>query len=400
MIEAASRNCLGVVEFLLEKGVDVNAVGTDWFGDTALATACDYGHAEVVKVLLEAGADATAHGSIALKLAAEGGYNIIVSTLLDAKAEISTSFINPDGWYFYPPLVAAARSGNVRMAEILLAAGADLEVEGGRAMRDAVKSGHVNMVRLFWRWGAYMDTAELTTMFATAMSHGHMHMMSVLAGAGADLHAIHENDDEVLFRSSPDMVHLLVALEAPHYRVHDSAITRAVRSDNAMVLGELVEIGANVNVQGLLSFAARNGYSECVRILLAGGANIDFRTRASLISFAQSDLPACVNAIAKTGLDIQILAPSYSWRDVQVNYYGTARLLLGAGFKGPGQGASGLLFTLLENAKKAGRADGRFWASEGRIDDYQRRKLVKTVRRENGGRLRLKEGGDGGGSLL
>jgi ankyrin repeat protein len=54
--KAAFAGHTEVVKFLLEKGAEVNAKGTIG-GTTALMVASQNGHAEVVKVLLEKGAD-------------------------------------------------------------------------------------------------------------------------------------------------------------------------------------------------------------------------------------------------------------------------------------------------------------------------------------------------------
>jgi len=71
-----------VVKLLLEAGADVNAKTID--GDTALKWASDYGHTEIVKLLLEAGADVNAKdkwGNTALVKAIDSGYIKIVKLL-------------------------------------------------------------------------------------------------------------------------------------------------------------------------------------------------------------------------------------------------------------------------------------------------------------------------------
>ena len=55
LIEAADNGHLNVVKLLIEKGADVNLKGEAWYGPLHAAAA--KGHIEVVKILLENGAD-------------------------------------------------------------------------------------------------------------------------------------------------------------------------------------------------------------------------------------------------------------------------------------------------------------------------------------------------------
>ncbi len=57
LIVAAFHGRLDLVQYLLERGAEVNVQAS--FGWTALMFAADHGHYEIVKTLLEAGANAT-----------------------------------------------------------------------------------------------------------------------------------------------------------------------------------------------------------------------------------------------------------------------------------------------------------------------------------------------------
>ena len=85
---AASLGHLEVVRLLLEAGADKHAVDTE--GDTALSAAAQEGHLEVVRMLLEAGADkeaALTDGATALHFAAQDGHFEVVRLLLEAGAD-------------------------------------------------------------------------------------------------------------------------------------------------------------------------------------------------------------------------------------------------------------------------------------------------------------------------
>jgi hypothetical protein len=85
---AASAGDLAKVKELLDKGVDVNAA--NHYGGTALAFACDKGHTEVVRLLLERGANANAKDTFynltPIGWAAQKGHRDIVRLLLEKGA--------------------------------------------------------------------------------------------------------------------------------------------------------------------------------------------------------------------------------------------------------------------------------------------------------------------------
>lgn len=72
-----------VIEFLLKRGLDINARNAQ--GETALILAAWYGRADLVEVLLQKGADPnvkTRKGLSALKVASRNGDDRIVNLLL------------------------------------------------------------------------------------------------------------------------------------------------------------------------------------------------------------------------------------------------------------------------------------------------------------------------------
>lgn len=80
---AASEGDIREVKFLLKLGASPNAEGVDGMTN-ALISASQNGHAEVVRLLLEKGADVRRHddqGETALERAREGHYPEIVSML-------------------------------------------------------------------------------------------------------------------------------------------------------------------------------------------------------------------------------------------------------------------------------------------------------------------------------
>ena len=113
-------NINGVDHFIHAEG-DLAAVNAE--GRHALHVSVRYGHVEIVRLLLAAGAAVDARDAdswTALHFAAEAGDTELINILLSAGASVTAS-----DDYRYAPLHLAAREGHDAACEILLAAGAD-----------------------------------------------------------------------------------------------------------------------------------------------------------------------------------------------------------------------------------------------------------------------------------
>jgi ankyrin repeat protein len=136
-----------VVRMLLEKGADVNAkTDTD---TTALFNAILYRRTEVVRILLENGADVhvkTMYGSTTLDMAIWYGDIEIVSMLLENGADV-----NAKGKYGSTALIKASENGHTEVVRMLLEKGADVNIKdnnGSTALMKASKEGRTEIVEL------------------------------------------------------------------------------------------------------------------------------------------------------------------------------------------------------------------------------------------------------------
>lgn len=122
---AASAGDLTKVKKLLDAGVDVNAANR--YGGTALAFAADKGHAAVVDLLLERGANVNAedtfYGSTPLAWAVRHGHAAIVRSLLAKGAKSGPQ-----------ALIAAAGEGHAEVTKVLL----EHDKPGPEALSDAL----------------------------------------------------------------------------------------------------------------------------------------------------------------------------------------------------------------------------------------------------------------------
>ena len=117
-----------IVEYLLTLDPDVNQRTQEENGYTPLALACMDGRAEIVTILLEAGANpslVSTNGFTPIHEATHATNLVIVRQLMDAGADVDSS--GPDG---STPLCWAVVGGNEKLVEMLLEAGADPNVQG------------------------------------------------------------------------------------------------------------------------------------------------------------------------------------------------------------------------------------------------------------------------------
>ena len=150
---------LSEVERLLDNGANPNAVNDG--GGTALMMGAGKGHAEVVKLLLSAGANPNFElynsGKTALYWAVKSGHAEVVKLLLSAEANPNAA--NDDG---ETALMQAVRNGHtdaeyVKIVRMLLSAGANPNVvgsDGWAALMIAAGLGQAEVVKLLLSEGA------------------------------------------------------------------------------------------------------------------------------------------------------------------------------------------------------------------------------------------------------
>jgi ankyrin repeat protein len=186
------------VKLLLARGADVNARAAS--GYTALVVAARHGsNAEVVKLLLKAGAKPEAGPGMAVKNDASAVFNAVtagdlesVQALLDAGAKPG-SRMNVLGRMPYTPLTYATASGNAAVAEVLIGRGADPNEtgpDGFSLLSYAAVTNHVDVVKLLAARGAKVNAADgegmTPLLYAASIDFGDTAVADALLAAGAD----------------------------------------------------------------------------------------------------------------------------------------------------------------------------------------------------------------------
>jgi ankyrin repeat protein len=141
---AARKGDAAAVKAFLDKGVNVNSKTR--YGATALSYACDKGHVEVVKLLIERGADVnsrdTFYGEVPLGWALSKGYAEIVKLLLsNGAAGIERA------------LITGVQTGNAAIVKAVVEKGPKLDTLNSALVR-AYASGNKEIIDLLKKAGA------------------------------------------------------------------------------------------------------------------------------------------------------------------------------------------------------------------------------------------------------
>ncbi|CAH0050248.1 unnamed protein product [Clonostachys solani] len=287
LIAASKQGHDGIVQTLIAAGADVNIDGGSQFG-TALQRASGKGHLQIVQKLLDAGADVDSDGGTdgtALHAAVMKGHWRVVDALLEANASANKAY---PGRYKSPtPLYAAAKLGDRKLVERLLAHGADVDawsVKYGTALIIASSKGHLEVAQLLLDAGADIDLYGRLDGSALyeASSNGHDVVVRKLLAKGANVNAGNP------FLAALQDGHIGIAellrghganIDAPSGHC-SSALSWASREGKAKFVRTLLDYGADPNMaRGKfprpLQAAAAYGHDQIVEVLLDHGAHID-----------------------------------------------------------------------------------------------------------------------------
>ncbi|MGA2854740.1 MAG: ankyrin repeat domain-containing protein, partial [Verrucomicrobiota bacterium] len=257
LLNAASRGNKAMVEFLLERGADVNA--TDSNGATALHRAAASGFLSVAEVLIQHKANLEAHtskqneGQTPLHRAATQGHPAMVALLAAKGADV-----NARDAAGMTPIIRAALSGQVEVLDKLLKAGAkpDIEDDSGRtALIFAAGRANVDFVKALLAAKANPNAGKSgeTPLFAAVRQP---EMMKLLLSAGASPNVKTDNGGTPLLsaiqNSQFESAALLVQNGADVNTANDNGMTplhMAVWAQNIPIISLLLSNKVDINIR-------------------------------------------------------------------------------------------------------------------------------------------------------
>ena len=224
---------------------------------TFLLIAAEEGHDQLIRLLLDRGAEVNAQGGLygnALQAASRGGHEQTVQILLDRGAKI-----NAQGGKYDSALQAASRGGHEKVIQVLLDRGAKINAQGGHygnALQAASLYGNENIVQVLLDRGAKINVqgGHYGNALQAASLHGHEQIVQVLLDRGAKINA-----------------------QGGWY---DNALQAASSEGHEQIVQVLLDRGAEINAQGgwygnALQAASSHGHEQTVQILLDRGAKIN-----------------------------------------------------------------------------------------------------------------------------
>ncbi|KAF3916861.1 Ankyrin-1 [Dactylellina cionopaga] len=285
---AARWDLTWVLQNLLQRSdiSDINA--RDFDGKTALHHPARLGNEAATRVLIDNGADILVfddYGRSPLRFAVDGGRTNIVKLLLEKGADINA----PVDYHGGTALHWAVRMGRHKIVEILIDHGADLAIkcyDGRTALDYAKENGHDAIAALLSRKGYLVDEEyEQRTAVHRSAREGNVDMVKQLIDQGLSATTLAEGDTSAL--------HLAVLgghEEVARLLLENGADPLAVAKDGRTILHRAVESGNESVVRLILSYnpeleardcygrvplhwAARMGNVELVKILLEHGAD-------------------------------------------------------------------------------------------------------------------------------
>lgn len=291
---AAAEGHLDVLASILQFGarVEMTPFNNSHFntvlgGFTALQLAAQHGHQAVVDLLLAHGADVNEYvdacaeygrngvGASALQLAVTGGHLTIAKLLINAGADLNASCRNND-----TPLQAAIRTGDTAALELLLIAGADVDVVVGD---EADVEAHMYDQK-------WVGRSREKTALSVAAKVGNLDLVvRLLSMMSPDCarQAVPWALQEAAENQHADIVRQLLQMHPDVNKrrgeVHEfTFLETAAANGNLEILEMLLSEGANANLNPsegwkptALQSSSERGDLAAVRLLLAAGAEVN-----------------------------------------------------------------------------------------------------------------------------
>lgn len=273
----------------------------DSFSETPLSYAAESGHENIVKILLDNGADMTDENSVSpFARAAEYGHESIVSLLLDRGVHVN----HGRGYIMSSALELASYEGHERVVRTLIRRGADININHGSALFQAIRTGRGDIVKLLFNPCIDLNTAELgcfQNALHIASECGHDHMVRFLLEKGADVHCDYGEGTALHFAAfggHETVVKMLIDWGADinaHCESLGTAITCAAECRQDNITEILLNAGADIDVLGgrfgsLLNTLAFMGNTRVLSTVVeryhADPKLVDFHGRTALLMAA------------------------------------------------------------------------------------------------------------------
>ncbi|KAI4109132.1 MAG: hypothetical protein LQ339_001938, partial [Xanthoria mediterranea] len=316
---ASSKGHDEIVRFLLDKGIDIDAIGGKQ--GTALQITALEGHRDVALLLLSKHASTklvSARFGTPLSASAEKGHERTFQALLNAGASIN----GRGGWYAYP-LIFTIVGQNDTIIQVLLNKGANVNLTGGRhvsALVTAAGLGKFTLVEKLINKGAKVndENDKGADALHSASCAGHLDVVRLLLENGAHVNAKGGKHRNALNAASSEGcagIFDLLLYAGADPTIFDSnycnAVQAAARAGRDDIVRKLADRGCEVNAPGgtrgtALVGAASAGQAHVVEVLFELGVPKEDTQDASdaLVAATSKDHEKVVEVLVSNGANL------------------------------------------------------------------------------------------------
>ena len=294
---AIHQNHADVVQVLIDAGADIEV--KDQSGCSPLHLACLSGELELVKMLVKAGAGVCVTdnaGRTCFMFAAYHGHTETVRYLMDA-SHTALNLTNQKGEAQWSALFYAIHQNHADVVQVLIDAGADIEAKDERGcspLHEACGSGELEIVKVLVKAGSGVSVTDNkgNACLNLAAQNGHTETVRyLLCLPEVDVNQSVNNSgltslNHAVSQKHSDVVQVLIDAGAD-VEANNMGLTplhRACKCGALEIVQMLVEAGADVRVVDFhstttcLLFAAHYGRTETVRYLV-GLREVDVNRR-------------------------------------------------------------------------------------------------------------------------
>ena len=136
----ANQNLNWLIKQAIEEGIDMTSVENN----SQIIPLCKNGNTEMVRLLVDNGADININGGVCLQRAVDSKNADLVKLLVELGADVHVNIDYAIRW--------AAYNNNLKMVKVLLDAGAKANVAGGFPLKMATKRGNNEMIELLKKY--------------------------------------------------------------------------------------------------------------------------------------------------------------------------------------------------------------------------------------------------------
>ena len=179
--KGVEENILSYVAIGLIRGADIeNTRSFNHHDYNPLSKASENGHLEVVKYLVEQGADVCARYNYPLINASDNGHLDVVKYLVEQGADVRARDNYALRWAGY--------NGYLEVVKYLVEHGANVRADNDFALRIASENGHLEVVKFLVKQGVNVRVEDDYALIS-ASENGHLEVVKYLVEQGADVHA-------------------------------------------------------------------------------------------------------------------------------------------------------------------------------------------------------------------